>query len=298
MTGSVPGRVVELAQVADEVMAIDRVRLRDGAKARSIREIFGIVRDVRGRRFDLIVDLHSLSESNLLAYLSGARNRLLADRENRSLNLLCNFRPRPPREDKGKHLTQRYMDVLRPLGMTGANREFRFAAVPADVQCIEQHILTDAEARYIGLFPGAGHPSRCWPLGSFAELAGRLAADGFTPVVFLGPEEHNMRPAVEELFSPDVKIAEGLSIAQFIAAAALLDGFVTNDTGPMHLAACAGAPVVLVMHEAAPRTYLPLTSRLAVVQETAIKDIPVDAVYNAFTGLLQGSENDKSAAAC
>jgi heptosyltransferase-3 len=182
------------------------------------------------------------------------------------------------------------------LGITGAECEFRFAAVPEDAQFVERHVLPDAAARYVGLFTGAGHPSRCWPLGNFAELAGRLADDGFTPVVFLGPEESEMRAAVETLFPPGVPIAEGLSIPQFIAAAARLDALITNDTGPMHLAACAGAPIVLVMHEAAPRTYLPLTSRLAVVREAAVKDITTETVLIAV-GTVMASENDKSASA-
>src|ERR687889_2474808 len=72
-----PGRqVVELSGAADEVLVVDRVALRDGFAPLSIARIARIVQEVRRRRFDFVIDLHSLSETNLLGFLSGAPSRL------------------------------------------------------------------------------------------------------------------------------------------------------------------------------------------------------------------------------
>lgn len=289
MTGKVPDQVVTLSGLADEVIMVDRVELRDGPKLRSIGKIFSFVRQMRRRPVDLVIDLHSLPETNILAFLTKAGYRLLANRENRSLDRLSNFRPSPLPEDKTRHLSDRYLDVLMPLGIDDgdANRQELLMQVPAvDAEYVRESFFADDGLHSVGLFPGAGHPSRCWPLESFAELARRLTADGVRPAVFLGPEEAGMRGSVLELFPDETVIIDGLSISQFIAASARLSAFVTNDTGPMHLAACAGAPIVLLLDEQAPTTYLPLTQRLATVRSGSIGSIAVDEVYQATVSLL------------
>jgi ADP-heptose:LPS heptosyltransferase len=66
--------------------------------------------------------------------------------------------------------------------------------------------------------------------------------------------------------------------------------FVANDTGPVHLAAASGVPIVLLLDERAPTTYLPLTDEIRVIRNTTIDEISVDDVYNAACELLP---NDK-----
>ncbi len=289
LTGKATGEVVALSGLADEVIRVDRVELRDGPKLRSIGKILRFVGEMRRRQIDLVIDLHSLPETNILAFLSKAKHRLLANRESRSLDRLSNFRPKPPLEDKSKHLSDRYLDVLKPLGINDADREFRFQPSPADVAYVESKFFADRKIRTIGLFPGAGHSSRCWSLENFAGLAAKLEADGLRVVVFLGPEEQSIKKQVEELFSNETSIIDGLSISQFIAAASRLDAFVTNDTGPMHLAACAGAPILLLLDKRAPTTYLPLTDKLEVVREKTIDMITAADAYDAAKKLLASS---------
>ena len=64
--------VVSLSGFANDVMVVDRVGLRDGFKPLSVLRVFKIVKEVRARKFDFVIDLHSLSETNLLGFLSGA----------------------------------------------------------------------------------------------------------------------------------------------------------------------------------------------------------------------------------
>src|SRR6266581_6754952 len=115
-----PGNeVVEMSGYVDAIISVDRVRLRDGFKPLSILRIFQITRDVRRRQFDFVIDLHSLSETNVLGFFSGASKRLFSRRPGRSLDFLANFNPRPPidENDPNRHLVDRYLDVLIPLGI-------------------------------------------------------------------------------------------------------------------------------------------------------------------------------------
>lgn len=297
LVGKSAAEVTEIADVADEQIVVDRVRLRDGNKLWSITEIFKLVGEVRRHRFDLVIDLHSLSETNLLGFLARIPHRLYANRESRSLDKLGNFRPPPPREDKAKNAAERYFDVLKPLGISlnAPPEPFLFAPSTKDIEFVSHVFFREENIRSVGLFPGAGHPSRCWQLENFRLLAEKIANDGSRPVVLLGPEEAALKQRVVDVFPQETLVIDNLTIAQFIAAASKLDVFVTNDTGPMHLAACSGTNILLLLDERAPSTYLPLTKKLAVVRNRTIDQISVGDVYCEVTAIL--GENDKTNAA-
>ncbi|MGH9821472.1 MAG: glycosyltransferase family 9 protein, partial [Pyrinomonadaceae bacterium] len=165
MVEKTPAEVVRLCGVVDEIVEIDRPQLKDRPKHRSIFQLFRLVARTRRSKFDLVVDLHSLYETNILGFLSGTRHRLFANRESRSLDFLSNFRPKPPIEDKSAHISDRYLDVLAPLEVD--TRRYSVGLKPAapDVEYAQmlwaEHKLNGKKG-VIGLFPGAGHPSRCW----------------------------------------------------------------------------------------------------------------------------------------
>ncbi len=94
---------------------------------------------VRQAKFDFVIDLHSYYETNLLGFLSGAPHRLYSRRSNRSLDFLANFKPQPAKEVESTHLIDRYLNLLKPLGIqnpprvptlnTNASRRFRSRGV-------------------------------------------------------------------------------------------------------------------------------------------------------------------------
>jgi len=290
LVGKSSALVARLAGVFDEELVVDRVELRDGRKLRSINKIRHLVREIRRRRFDFIIDLHSLSETNLLGFLSGARRRLYANRENRSLDFLGNFPVKPPAEDKSKHITDRYLEVLAPLEIKEAPRFVEIKPPAKDLETVKNLLEkqnADA-ARLVGIFPGAGHPSRRWSLENFAALARALneRENALQLIVFLGPEETDLRGAVEKLFPEKTVIFDRLTIPELLAAASLLKVLVSNDTGVVHIGAIAGAALVLVMDERAPTTYLPLTEKIRVVRSGTIDKISVGEVFRATESFL------------
>src|SRR2546421_66732 len=227
--GGSAASVVEMAGVADEALAVDRVGLRDGPKHLSVWQIGKLVLDVRRRKFDFIIDLHSLSETNLLGFLSGAHRRLYARRPTRSLDYLANFQPPPPVEDRKKHAIDRYLDVLVPLGVGEVSRVPRLPVGEEDSRAVVE-ILRKAKAAtdapLVGIFPGAGHPSRRWPIENFAELAWRLERnDSVRTVVFAGPEERRLVRDARSKFPPSAVVLDRLTVRQLAAAAARLSAF-------------------------------------------------------------------------
>jgi ADP-heptose:LPS heptosyltransferase len=288
--------IVELSGYSDGTMPVDRVGLRDGPKPLAILRIARFVKDVRRAKFDFIIDLHSLSETNLLGFLSGAAHRLYARRPGRSLDYLSNFRPQPPVEDQGKHAIDRYLDVLVPLGIKDAPRVPRLRARAADDAAVEQMLMkekADRETMLVGLFPGAGHPARRWPLERFSELAEMLVRnDGVRVIVFAGPEERALVKEMRAAFPRSTVFFDRLTIPQLAAALVRLSVFVSNDTGPMHVATAVGTAVVALLDRPTPNSFVPVEERHRVLYSRTIKELTTDEVYAATRALLAMSRTE------
>jgi ADP-heptose:LPS heptosyltransferase len=109
-----PGKeLLSLSGYADEILEVDRIGLRDGPTLISIGRVAKFVSQVRKAKYDFVIDLHSYYETNILGFLSGAAHRLYSRRENRSLDFLSNFKPRPQKEPTGAHLVDRYLELLK-----------------------------------------------------------------------------------------------------------------------------------------------------------------------------------------
>jgi ADP-heptose:LPS heptosyltransferase len=297
--GKPAGEIVNLSGYADATIEIDRVAIRDGFKPLSILKILDVVKDVRRRQFDFVIDLHSFSETNLLGFFSGARKRLFARRRGRSLDFLANFSPAPPIEEgnRTRHQVDRYLDVLRPLGINDAPRVPRLATRFEDDREVDRLLRkakAEADVPLVGLFPGAGHESRRWPLEQFAQVADSLSRnDRVRPLVFVGPEEAKRISEIRAAFPPSALVLDRLSIRQLAALQARLAVFVSNDTGPLHIAAAVGVPVVLLLDGRAPDSYIPLSEPKRVIQRGAISEITAEEVYEATRALLAAGRVEK-----
>ena len=292
VAGTPSSEIIELSGYADEIIAVDRVGLRDGFIPASILRIFNVVKDIRRRQFDFVIDLHSFSETNLMGFLSGAPKRLFARRPGRSLDFLGSFNPKPPidRNDPNQHLVDRYLDVLKPLGIADVLRTPNMTTRARDNRAIDA-LLKKAKAEsgspLVGLFPGAGHPDRAWPVDKWAELADFLMRnDGVRPLVFIGPEERAGAQEMRRQFPASAVFLEKLSIGELAAAQARLAVFVSNDTGPVHVAAAVGAPIVVLIGRPTPHAYIPLANSKRLIFSEGVHTIAVEEVYVATREML------------
>jgi ADP-heptose:LPS heptosyltransferase len=293
-----PGaEIIVLSGYADATLAVDRVGLRDGSMLVSIGRIIKLVKNVRKAKFDFVIDLHSLSETNLLGFLSGAPHRLYSHRPGRSLEYLANFKPRPPREAKNSHLVDRYLDVIKPLGITNRARTPYLNTNPTADSIIEARLKkekAESNALLVGLFPGAGHVGRRWPIERFAELADFLIRnDRVRVVVFAGPEERELIAQAKPLFPSTTIFFDRLTIPQLASAQARLTLFISNDTGPMHIAAAVGTSVIDLLDRPTPNNFVPVGDHHRIICAPRINEITVDQVYKVAHELLASNRTEK-----
>lgn len=286
VVGSACAEIVKMTNLFDEVIPVDRVLLRKSNKVWSSIQILKFTYRIRRERFDLVIDLHSLPETNLLGYISGARHRLFANRESRSIDSLSNFRPKPPIEDKEIHASLGYLRVLEPLSISGSSERYGLKTAVEDLDYI-RGLMGKLDGVVVGLNPGAGHPSRRWSLEKFLELANKLSKlSGVRVAIFLGPEERELKHSIASDIDKSCILFDGLSLPQLGAAVSIVDVLVSNDTGPAHLASVAGTPILLLLSDAAPDRYLPRSSELTVLRRPDINDITAEDVYEAVLAVI------------
>jgi heptosyltransferase I len=214
----------ELVEIVARVKAIC-VSLKKWSPAR----IFAARRGVRG--FETSIDFQGLIKSSLIGRASGAHERYGFARDVIREKPAAWFINRPVAIDKSSHVVEWNVDLARavaPAISSVPNVDFTpFAADPSGK-------LAEYRDRVV-LLPGAGRPEKQWPVDRFAELARRIGSDA---LVVWGPDEEALARGIGAEVAPPTNFRE---LAWILRRARLVIG---ADTGPLHLAAALGIPLI------------------------------------------------------
>lgn len=276
--------VAEMADAADHYIAFDRKLFKQRKYFRGAVETLRLLRTLRRERFDLVIDFFSRSETNLLGFLAGIPKRLYAARNTRSIDSLSNFKPAAPPFDPERHIADRCFDLAECLVGNVPREPFIFRPKVEDVEAMRKRFPSLDGA--VGVFPGAGHPSRRWSLEKYGELAKRISKAGIVPALFLGPEESDAVDRAENYFPASTLKLYNLGQRELVPAMRLLAAMVGNDTGTTHLAAQTGIKVVLVVDQNAELIYVPLSNHLYSVKGRRLADVDVSDVFEALCAAL------------
>lgn len=179
-------------------------------------------------RGETSIDFQGLVKSAMIGWLGGARDRWGFDRHAVRERPSLLFTNRRAAVDRSAHVVEWNLDLARavvPHLQAPPDFDFsRFAVAPPSD-------LHDA----VVLLPGAGKPEKQWPVDRFRELARRI---GPRAVAVWGPGERELADAIGARVAPRTNLRELTGILQ---RARLVIG---GDTGPLHLAAALGTPVI------------------------------------------------------
>ena len=202
---------------------------------------------LRKRPYDIVLDLHANLRSRMLSLLLPAERTLRVRKRvlQRRLSVLFHRRSEPL-----VHTSDLYLGTLWPLGIRARREPPRLYLQPDEVQVAErffgQHHLAERPV-LIGLHPGARWPGKCWPAERYMRVGRRLTEGGRRGVlVFAGPGEEGLAKQVAEGIGSAAVVVAGQTLRQLMALVARCDVFITNDSGPMHLATALGVPVVAI----------------------------------------------------
>jgi lipopolysaccharide heptosyltransferase II len=230
---------------------------------------------LRRERYDLLLDLEFFTRfSAIFSYLAGARRShgfsakgswrgRLHDVEvpfNAYSHVASNFE------------TLLHGDPMRPAGGVAAAPLLPGLAVPEEawracLGLLEQSPAWRSGRPLVVVNPNAGDMAieRRWPLERAAELLGRLCGERELNVALIGaPSEREYVESVARASGAGdrlIDLAGRIDVPQLVALLAHADLLVTNDSGPMHIAAAVGTSSVALFGPETPVLYAPLRSR-------------------------------------
>ena len=281
----------------DEILTYDKFEyLRDGRPR--LGQFGAFVRDLRSRSFDLAVVPSTVSlsfSSDALAFLCGAPCRVgagtLEGEQSPSAFFFTIPRDLGWSGEPHRHQTLRNWDLLAPwlAPPESLSHEMGFTQVEKDAgrEFVAQTRLS--RRLCIAYHPGAGKPPNRWPAEKFAMLADALAReyDAMTYVTEGPMDEAEVRMMELKLETP-YQVLRRQPIRTVASILSYMDLVVSNDTGIMHVAAAAGAPVLSLFGPTDPEQWAPIggRDRFIVGEDGKIDRIPLEAVLERAREIL------------
>lgn len=250
---STPGAAIaHLVPEIDDVLVHDPVWMKYTARREGAAEEHAIVHALRAARFDAAVIFTVYSQnplpSALLCHMADIPLRLAHCREN-PYQLLTDWVPEPEPENGVRHEVRRQLDLVAEVGAVTADDTLSLK-VPRIARRRAMKALAaarvDLDRPWLVVHPGATAPSRRYPPERFAVVGRHLSRSDGYQVVFTGSAAE--RPLVQTIRAAmgarSHSLAGALDLAEFAGLIEAAPVIVSNNSGPVHVAAAVGTPVV------------------------------------------------------
>ncbi len=265
-----------------------------------IRQFFG---DLGRRRYDVVLDLQGLLKSALYLLATRAPIRVGFSEGREGAPWVLTHRAIAPPQPV--HAVERYLALAAAVDATEPVRDFRISVPPQDVTAAHA-VLSAAPRPRIVLHPSARWRTKLWELDRWRSLAQTLMAEGAGVILTGSRDDDSMAAAIlADLDPAPVSLVGRLSLTELTAVLQDVDLMITVDSGPMHIAAAVGTPVVGLFGPTDPRRTGPLgparilrrelpcspcLQRRCKIPDTyrCMRDLSVAEVVNAAHEVLRG----------
>lgn len=251
-----------------DLAGLVRFERRRWASPRRWPEMLRSLAWMRSRRFDWVIDLQGLARSGAFAWL--ANGGLLAGLDEAREGARGFYDVIVPRASFHTHAVDWYLSVLPRLGVPVHDVFDWLPERPAVADSVRAKWPAARDARWLVLLPGARWDNKRWPVAHFAALAQALsAAQPDLRFLILGSGDDRERGAHLAAAVPGrcLDLTGQTTLPEMVEWLRLCAGVVTNDTGPMHVAAALRKPVIALCGPTEPRRTGPYGQLDGVLQE-------------------------------
>lgn len=210
------------------------------------RDMLAAVAAIRRERYDAALDLQGLIKSAAFARLSGATRVVGFDRRHVREAPASWFYRETCDPGGVAHVVDKNLSALSAFGIERRPRRFPIDVPSSSATAvIREWVAKGGRAGYALINPGAAWPNKRWPPERFGEIARSTAErHGLLPVVLWGPGEEATAGPVVESSGGVARIAPQTGIGDLLALSREARLMLSGDTGPLHLAAAVGTPIV------------------------------------------------------
>jgi heptosyltransferase-1 len=258
--------VLEGSPALNEVIPFDR---------RSVWGAVECVERLRENRYTCAIDFQGLYKSSILAALSGAPRRIGFDRDwAREGNAALFYTERVV--PAGRHVAELNYSLAEQAGASRPAEPEYPLRVPAGGAASVRARLHDAgvAGEYIVVGPGGSWGAKCWPAQRFGELCHALEqSHGLRVVLIQGPGEKSVVEEVVRAAAPARPVILATTIEELMGLVAHARFVVAVDSGPLHLAAALGTPVIGLYGPTDPARNSPFAPGAVIVHKARPEEI-------------------------
>jgi lipopolysaccharide heptosyltransferase I len=239
----------------DEILTIDTRSLRTHlGSGPEWRRLWAPIATARARRYDLVIDFQGLLKTALLAFLTGARERIGFSKELvRESPAHWFYHTTLNQPASAGHVARLNLLLAEKAGAKPGELRAHLRASDEDTQAIERRLLQEQLSDYIVINPGGGWPTKLWKPANYGLLAAKIeTALGLRVIVTTGPGEEKLYEQIAENCKPMRPAHYQVPFLQLIPLFKHARLLVAGDTGPLHLACAVGTPVVSILGPTSP----------------------------------------------
>ena len=302
--------VVESITELDRIIYYPRTELHQSHLLREAVLFLRFIHQIRTTHSDGLIDLQGGNASSLVTLLSGASYRISNSAARRPY--LYNEKIDLP---AGKHKVRSYSEIAAALSVPTDDSYFPLRASEFRRSSLQRSLKVHGitlEKPIVSIHAGAGNIHKQWTTDGFAEVADWLSARAFQ-VIFVGAgrDLDKIHAVMSALNLKAYNFGGSISLGELMALFEMSSLFLGNDSGPMHLAAAVGTPVVALFGPVDENRWRPLSPNATVLRgqepcedcrarrqhcqdAPCITQLSPDKVKQAIEQLLQKEETDRA----
>ncbi len=244
----------------DEVILFDRRLLGKWWRSKkAFSNLSGLLRRLRGERFDLVFDFQGLFRTGFFALVTGCRRRYGMAKARELAHLF--YTDKIPQDYSCIHLVDYYLKMAKVAGVQTGNPEFKLPDDSAAAEAVNKKLSGNKVnfENYVVIIPSAARKEKIWPIERFAQLADKIAERYGSSIVVVGSqgEREYIDTLVTTAKTAIVNLAGQTTIRELTALLKKASLVVSNDTGPGHIAAAVGVPLVMIFGPVNPARLCP-----------------------------------------
>lgn len=236
--------IVEGNPYVDEIIVYDKNK-----EYRGVIGFWKFVRELKKKNFDLAIILHTKKRTNLIAYLSRIPRRI--GYEDKKFGFLLTDKIEDTRPLGLKHEVDYCLDVLKKLDIEPKDKTTYAAVKKEDLAWADNFLEVNGilkNDKIVCLHPGASCASKRWLMVRFIELAERLVKEYSVKIILVasGCDVKIADEIAKNIKGQVLNLAGKTTLSRLSAVLKRSRLFISNDSGPVHIASAVGTPVISI----------------------------------------------------